>query len=92
VCWNALSADQHRTLIEVGVLPFGYQPEGDGCAEMATVALELDGEAAPGPRLYCAGCALDRLRTARLRGAQGSPEGLPAPTGAPEAPNGAQGR
>jgi hypothetical protein len=69
VCWNGLSAEEQRTLIEVGALPFGYQPEGDeGCPEPATVALEIAGDDAPGPRLYCHLCALDRLLELALRG------------------------
>ena len=28
-CWNGLSADQQRRLLEWGNLPFGYTPEGD---------------------------------------------------------------
>lgn len=54
-CWNALSSEQQRTLIEVGVLPIGYVPEGD-CENPATVCIECEDDEAPGPRFYCAGC------------------------------------
>lgn len=59
-CWNALSAEQQRRLIEWGNLPIGYReaaPDHDG----ATVAIELDGDVAPGPRFYCLDCALGFL-------------------------------
>ena len=65
-CWNGLSAAQQRRLIEWGNLPFGYVPEGD-CPRAATVAIELEGDVAPGPRFYCPPCAVVYL----LRSAHG---------------------
>lgn len=56
-CWNGLSAAQHARLIEYGNLPIDYQPEGD-CPNPASVAVETENDAAPGPRFYCGPCAI----------------------------------
>jgi hypothetical protein len=61
-CWNALSADQQRRLIEVGNLPFGYSPEGGACHRGAQVCIECEGDEAHGPRFYCLPCAVEYLR------------------------------
>jgi hypothetical protein len=61
-CWNGLSADQQRLLIEVGCLPFGrWVPEGGACPEGAEVAVETMHDTAPGPRFYCRPCAVAYL-------------------------------
>jgi hypothetical protein len=59
-CWNGLSADQQRRLIEVGNLPFGYEPGGT-CQRGAAIAIETQDDEAPGPRFYCGPCAHDYL-------------------------------
>lgn len=59
-CWNGLSPEQQRALIEDGTLEFGYVPEGE-CQEPPTVAIETEDDAAPGPRFYCRACALAYL-------------------------------
>jgi hypothetical protein len=61
-CFNGLSPDQQTRLIEVGNLPIGYEPEGD-CPRGATVAIETQHDAAPGPRFYCTPCAIEYLQT-----------------------------
>jgi hypothetical protein len=60
-CWNGLSPEQQRQLVEVGTLEIGYHPEGR-CPNGAHVAIEMQGDKAPGPRFYCLGCALDHLQ------------------------------
>lgn len=59
-CWNALSADQQRYLIERGNLPWGYIPVGR-CQNAAAVAIETAADEAPGPRFYCRDCAIEYL-------------------------------
>jgi hypothetical protein len=59
-CWNGLSEAQQHRLISWGNLPFGYRPEGT-CQRSATVGVECKGDAAPGPRFYCAPCAIEYL-------------------------------
>jgi hypothetical protein len=54
-CWNGLSAEQQKMLIEVGVLPLGYRPAGE-CPNPAEVLIETKDDAAPGPRFYCRAC------------------------------------
>jgi hypothetical protein len=61
VCWNGLSVEQQRRLLDVGNLEFGYRPEGD-CPRGAEVAIETEDDTAPGPRFYCTLCALAYLR------------------------------
>lgn len=56
-CWNGLSHDQQRRLIEVGNLPIDYQPEGD-CPNGAEVCIETMHDEASGPRFYCVPCAI----------------------------------
>jgi len=55
-CWNGLSEDQQRRLIEHGNLPFGYQAEG-WCSYGAEVEVTTMEDEAPGPRFYCLVCA-----------------------------------
>ena len=62
-CWNALSAEQQRSLIHDGGRV--RHAEGDGCDQPAAVLVEApNDEDGPGPRFYCYGCAADY--TARL--------------------------
>ena len=60
-CWNVLSDAQQARLVEHGSLPFGYEPDGDGCGRGAQVAVETDADDAPGPRFYCLPCAVAYL-------------------------------
>jgi hypothetical protein len=61
-CWNGLSHEQQRLLIEKGVLPMGrWEPEGGTCEKGAEVAVEVESDEAPGPRFYCLDCALGYL-------------------------------
>jgi hypothetical protein len=60
-CWNGLSAEQQRRLIEVGGLPFGYEAEGDGCKRGAQCCVETMDDEAPGPRFYCFSCGIAHL-------------------------------
>lgn len=66
-CWNALSAEQQQRLIEVGNLEIGSQPLGDRCKNGAQVAVETEWDRAPGPRFYCAYCAIQYLALAELK-------------------------
>lgn len=59
VCWNGLSAEQQKRLIEVGNLPIDYRKDCNGwCRNGATVAVETQHDQAPGPRMYCRECAV----------------------------------
>lgn len=60
-CWNGLSAEQQRRLIEHGNLEIGYTPEGL-CKRGAEVSIELPTDVAPGPRFYCCECAIAYLQ------------------------------
>ena len=62
-CWEGLSDEQQRLLIEVGVLPFGrWKPERvDRCPNGAVVAIEARWDDKPGPRFYCVGCGVRYL-------------------------------
>lgn len=60
-CWNGLSADQQRRLIEVGNLPIDYRPEGE-CPNGAELCIETMHDKAPGPRFYCRPCAIVYLQ------------------------------
>lgn len=60
-CWNALSSEQQRQLIEKGYLEIFHAPEGDGCPNGAEIALERMDDVAPGPRFYCRPCAIAYL-------------------------------
>jgi hypothetical protein len=61
-CWNALSHDQQRVLIEVGVLPMGRKvPEGHGCHSGAAMSIEGQMDKAPGARFYCVPCGVQFL-------------------------------
>jgi hypothetical protein len=59
-CWNGLSRDQQRRLIEVGNLPWGYEPEGE-CQRGAELEITTMYDVAPGPRFYCGPCAIKFL-------------------------------
>jgi hypothetical protein len=59
-CWNALSQEQQRTLIERGVLELGFRPEGE-CPNAAVLTIECEDDEAPGPRFYCRPCAIKYL-------------------------------
>lgn len=56
-CFNGLSKAQQKQLVDIGVLEYGWQPEG-WCEHPATVAIETEEDATPGPRFYCLPCAL----------------------------------
>jgi len=60
-CWNGLSPEQQRRLVEVGNLPLGYRTDGP-CQRPACVTIETDSDVAPGPRFYCMVCAIDYLQ------------------------------
>lgn len=60
-CWNALSHDQQRRLIEVGNLEILSEPEGDGCTRSAEIAIETQDDEAPGLRFYCRPCGIAYL-------------------------------
>lgn len=62
-CWNGLSGEQQVRLIVWGNLPIDYAPAGT-CERPARVAVETDHDNAPGPRFYCAPCAVEYLRHA----------------------------
>jgi len=59
-CWNALSHEQQRMLIERGVLELGFHPEGE-CPNRAVLMIECEDDEAPGPRFYCRPCAIKYL-------------------------------
>jgi hypothetical protein len=59
-CWNGLTAAQQDRLIHWGNLPLGFLAAGR-CTSGAAVAVEWEGDEAPGPRFYCLDCALARL-------------------------------
>jgi hypothetical protein len=61
-CWNGLSEDQQRRLVEYGNLPIGYQPGGT-CPNGAELEVTTMYDVAPGPRFYCLGCAIKYLET-----------------------------
>lgn len=60
-CWNGLSDEQQRRLIEVGNLPMGYRPLGE-CSNGAEVEVFTVWDPAPGPRFYCLTCATEFLQ------------------------------
>jgi hypothetical protein len=64
-CWEALSADQQTRLIERGSLSLGYRPEGE-CPNPASVCIETEMDAAPGPRFYCLTCAVSYLESLHI--------------------------
>lgn len=68
-CWNGLSHEQQRLLIDVGVLPMGrWEPEGGSCPNGAEVAVETMHDTAPGPRFYCLSCAMVYLGALEIEG------------------------
>ena len=60
-CWNGLSHEQQRELIEKGNLELGYRPAGE-CDNPATLTIEHEDDEAPGPRFYCVPCAITHLQ------------------------------
>jgi hypothetical protein len=64
-CWEGLSAAQQAMLIERGTLSLGYRPEGD-CQEPASVCIETEHDAAPGPRFYCWNCGIAYLENLQV--------------------------
>ena|SRR5215831_9089018 len=65
-CWNGLSEAQQTELIVNGILPWGYQPEGEGCPRGAEVGVETQDDKAPGPRFYCLTCAIAYLKNLHI--------------------------
>jgi hypothetical protein len=63
-CFNGLSPAQQVRLISYGNLPLGYKPEGT-CLNGATVAIESEVDASPGPRFYCWDCGLAYVQDLR---------------------------
>lgn len=62
-CWNGLSREQQRMLIEDGVLFAGrWEPEGGTCPNGAEVEVTTMWDESPGPRFYCADCAIGYLQ------------------------------
>ena len=62
MCWNSLSADQQRILLEVGCLPFGRKrSEGGSCNKPAECEVTTQYDVAPGPRFMCLQCAAEFL-------------------------------
>lgn len=59
-CWNGLSPEQQRKLIDDGNLEIGYTPAG-WCTNGAEVCVETQNDRAPGPRFYCRTCAVEYL-------------------------------
>ena len=60
-CWNGLSGEQQTRLVMWGNLPIGYKAEGT-CERGAEVMIETIHDEAPGPRFYCAPCAVEYLK------------------------------
>jgi hypothetical protein len=61
ICWNGLDEAQQTMLIERGVLTMGnWEPRGI-CQNGAEIAIEWINDVAPGPRFYCAECAVKHL-------------------------------
>jgi hypothetical protein len=60
-CFNALSPEQQRAVVEDGYLPFLWSPEGDGCNRGAEVEITTTFDKFPGPRFYCLPCAVKYL-------------------------------
>lgn len=60
-CWNGLSTEQQRELIQRGTLEIFYTPEGE-CQNPAELCIETMYDEAPGPRFYCASCAIEYLK------------------------------
>ena len=61
-CWNALSNVQQQRLMEVGNLPWAYEPEYNECPNSASVEVTTVHDEAPGPRYYCVPCAIKYLQ------------------------------
>jgi hypothetical protein len=59
-CWNGLSHEQQRHLIERGNIELGFKPQGE-CKRGAEVCIETETDEAPGPRFYCRPCAVRYL-------------------------------
>lgn len=61
-CFNGLSDEQQKRVVEWGNLPFAYEPAGTLCENGAEVGVYLDTDEYPGPRYYCRNCAIDWIR------------------------------
>lgn len=65
LCWMNMSEEDQQNTIITGHPPENVEINPDGrCLEpgsVGTVAIEEAGDRAPGPRVYCRQCALDRL-------------------------------
>jgi len=59
-CFEGLSAEQQRQVVEDGYLEFGYTPMGD-CPRPAEIEVTTKWDKFPGPRFYCRGCAIKYL-------------------------------
>lgn len=58
-CFNALSPDQQRMVVEEGYLPIDRKrPEGGTCTHPAELEVETMFDKFPGPRFYCITCAI----------------------------------
>ena len=64
-CFNGLSVEQQDRLVHWGNLPWGYVPEGS-CPNVAEVEVTTMWDETPGPRFYCAGCAVEFLTSTML--------------------------
>lgn len=69
-CFEALSAEQQRQVVEDGFLPFGWMPEGDGCDRPADVEVTTRWDRYPGPRFFCARHAVTYLCVTELSNTQ----------------------
>ena len=79
-CWNGLSPDQQERLLRVGVLPWGYEPRGE-CPNGAEVEVTTMWDEAPGPRFYCAECAVGYVTKVRDEQARAALDEAPPPSG-----------
>jgi hypothetical protein len=62
-CWNGLSAEQQHRLLTWGNLPIDWPAAATGsCPNPAEVEVTTMWDVAPGPRFYCASCALKYMR------------------------------
>jgi hypothetical protein len=64
VCWNGLSGDQQEFLRTEGYLPIGFFYDGY-CRKPIQVEIITIHDEFPGPRFYCAGCAIEYLSNLR---------------------------
>lgn len=64
-CFNGLSRAQQERVVNHGNLPFDFEPEGD-CPNPAEVEVTTMWDLMPGPRFYCASCAVRYLAECRM--------------------------